>query len=106
MNNYTLLARERKIGKLIDAMDRWGFARMTASVAARLDLAQLTEIITLADVRPPSPATMDALAERLVERDRNWDGCECRYRGDVEDASGCPLHAGGDENRDTPGAQD
>ncbi len=101
-----LLYRERKVAKLIDAMDAVLRHRVTADEAARLSLEIMTVVVTHADVRPPSAATMDAVADRLIARDRAWEGCECRYRGDAEDASCCPLHHAGDANRDEPGARD
>lgn len=64
-----LLGRERKVAKIIDAMDRVLRHRVTADEAANLSLEIMTVVITLADVRPPSLATVDAIADRLIERD-------------------------------------
>lgn len=64
-----LLARERKVTRLIDAMDRTLRHRVTAEEAEHLSLEIMTVVLTLADVRKASPETMALVADRLIARD-------------------------------------
>lgn len=93
MTTIEMLARDRKVSRLIDAMDRTASCRMTAARAERLTLAEMTAILERAGVRTPSKLTMAAVADRLLERDRDWEEDGVRF-------------VGRDINRDAPGAQD
>jgi len=51
-------------------MDRVLGRRTTADDPAKLSRAQMTAVLALADLaHPPSHLTIDAVAERLIERD-------------------------------------
>lgn|SRR6185436_1524679 len=64
------ISRAAKVTRLIDAMDRVLGRRTTADDPAKLSRAQMTAVLALADLaHPPSHLTIDAVAERLIERD-------------------------------------
>jgi hypothetical protein len=74
MNAYEIIARSRKVDRIIDAMDATMRHRVTADEAAILTPAQMTAILARAGVNPPSAATMASVAARLVARDATMRG--------------------------------
>lgn len=70
-NPYELAGRSRKVDALIDAIDWVAGRKATAEVVLSMSREELNYAVDMAAVNTPSDATIQALAERIMERDVN-----------------------------------
>ena len=69
MNSYELLGRERKVAKLLMALDAINGHPITEAEANKLSIPQLREAVEKAEIKTASAKTIAALVERIRMRD-------------------------------------
>ncbi len=73
-NPYELAGRAAKVDALLDALDWVAGRAVTVAEVLGMSNEEIAHALQVSAVKPPSDATIEALAERIRERDQDHVG--------------------------------